>query len=151
MKGRKAKHKARYYFNVHKQPCQMLVVGHLQKNFTKKLKLRTIRKVGSHLVMHFTVSLILGRRDAMGDGNPDVLHCCWLHKQHLHKLCRLVHFPSFFISGEALLPTGLCLICLKVTIFSLGAILYYAVISNGLKLRVLKIIILLSRRRWISY
>ena len=45
------------------------------------------------------------------------------HPHHLLLLCRLIHIPIFSIGGGAFLPTGLCLICLRVTIFSLSLIL----------------------------
>ena len=44
---------------------------------------------------------------------------------------RLVCFPNFWISGEALLLTGLCLIWFRITIFSLGHALPYSIISGS--------------------
>ena len=43
---------------------------------------------------------------------------------HLPVLCRLAQFLAFLISEEALLPVGLYLIWLRITIFSLGATLH---------------------------
>ena len=44
-----------------------------KKSHTWKLDLRVVRIVGSHLVIHLAVPLIMGRRGAMGDSIPDVL------------------------------------------------------------------------------
>ena len=54
---------------------------------------------------------------------------------------------KFLINGEALLPTGLCLIWFRVTIFSLDPILPCSVTSSTLISRWLQLIILLFRRR----
>ena len=52
--------------------------------------------------------------------NPQLLQ----PPHHLHlQLFRLECFSNFLINGEALHPTGLCLIRFRVTIFSLGPIL----------------------------
>ena len=55
---------------------------------------------------------------------------------HLHlQLFRLVCFSNFLISGEALHPTGLCLMWFGVTIFSLGLILPCSISSSNLMSR----------------
>ena len=76
-------------------------------------------------------SPILNRMGVVGMA---FLMCCilQLHSHDLQQLCRLVHFPNFWISGGALLPIGLCSIWLKVTIFSLGNIVHYSIILNCL-------------------
>ena len=78
--------------------------------------------------------------------------CCRpkLHHHLLLLLCRLVHFPSFKISGGALLPTSLCLISLRVTIFSLGVNLPCSIISSGSVLRQLQLITPVSSSKWVS-
>ena len=53
---------------------------------------------------------------------------------HLHQLTGR-YTPNFWISGEALLPIGFYLKWLKVTIFSLDAILYYPAIFKSLTLK----------------
>ena len=67
-----------------------------------------------------TVQLILGRSKPWW-----MVFLRWYslqpHHHHLHPLCRFVYFHRFFISGVTLLPIGLCLIWLQVTIFNLGA------------------------------
>ena len=80
--------------------------------------------------------------------SPQTLH----PPHHLHlQLFRLVRFSNFLISGEALHPTGLCLIWFRVTIFSLDAILPCSVTSGTLISRQLQLIILLFRRRLMSF
>ena len=49
----------------------------------------------------------------MGDGIPDVLQSTTFY--HPFILCRLVHHQKFYISGEALLPVGVCVMWLRVT------------------------------------
>ena len=123
--------------------------GLLQKKPHLETKFEIIGIAGNHLVVYLAVPLILR-------GNPCVMAflMCWslqLHQYNLLPLCRLVHFLKFWINEEALPPTGLCLICLKVTIFSLCAVLFYSIILNSLTLKMLQLFILLLRRRWISY
>ena len=72
------------------------------------------------------------------------------HYLHL-QLLRLVYFSNFLISGEALHPTGLCLIWFGVTIFSLGLILPCSVTSGNLMSRWLQLIIPLFSRRLMSF
>ena len=57
---------------------------------------------------------------------------------------------KFLINGEALLPTGLCLIWFGVTIFSLDPSLPCSMTSGTLMSRWLQLIILLFRRRLIA-
>ena len=71
---------------------------------------------------------------------------------HFLLLFRLVHFPSFDINGRgALLPTGLCLIWLRVIIFHLDLVLPCSIVSSGSILRQLQVIIPLSRKTWTSF
>ena len=63
---------------------------------------------------------------------------------------RLVCFSNFWINGEALHPTGLCLIWFRATIFSLDPILPCSVTFSTLMSRCLQLIILLFRRRLMS-
>ena len=58
---------------------------------------------------------------------------------------------KFLISGEALHPTGLCLIRFGATIFSLDPILPCSVTTGTLMSRQLQLIILLLRRRLMSF
>ena len=58
---------------------------------------------------------------------------------------------NFLINGEALHPTGLCLIWFWATIFSLNLILPCSVTSSTLMLRQLQLIILLFRRNLMSF
>ena len=53
----------------------------------------------------------------MGDG---ILMCCSIqpHQHHLYPLSKVVHFINIWISGEVLIPIGLSVIWLKVTIFN---------------------------------
>ena len=142
--------KATFQFNVQKHPVPKSSGRPLAKKLYLELKLKFIRETGSHLVVYLLVPMILGRQGTMRIAFL-MCHSLQLQQDHLHPLCRLAHFPSFYINGEVLLPIGLCLIWLKVTIFSLGAILCNSVKSNGLRLRLLQLIILLCRRRWMSY
>ena len=71
------------------------------------------------------------------------------HLESLHHF-RLVCFLNFWISGEALHPTGLCLIWFRATIFSLDPVLPCSVIFSTLMSRCLQLIILLFRRRLMS-
>ena len=57
---------------------------------------------------------------------------------------------KFLINGEALHPTGLCLIWFRTTIFSLDPVLPCSVTSGTLMSRWLQFIILLFRRRLMS-
>ena len=58
---------------------------------------------------------------------------------------------DFLISGEALHPTGLCLVWFGVTIFSLGPILPCSMTSSTLMSRWWQLIILLFRGRLMSF
>ena len=58
-------------------------------------------------------------------------------------------FPFFGNSGETLLPTGLCLIWFRVTIFSWGHTHSCSVTSSSSMWRWLQLIIPLIRRRWV--
>ena len=58
---------------------------------------------------------------------------------------------KFLINGEALHPTDLCLIWFEVTIFSLDPILPCSVTSCTLMSKQLQLIILLFRRRLMSF
>ena len=60
-------------------------------------------------------------------------------------------FSNFLINGEALLPTGLCLIWFGVTIFSLDPVLPCSVTSDALMSRQWQLIILLFRGRLMSF
>ena len=71
---------------------------------------------------------------------------------HLHlQLFRLVCFSNFLINGEALHPTGLCIIWFGVTIFSLGPILPCSVTFSAYMSRWQHLIILLFRGRLMSF
>ena len=71
---------------------------------------------------------------------------------HLHLQCfRLVCFSNFLINGEALHPTGLCLIWFGATIFSLDPILPCSMTSCTLMSRQRQLIILFFRRRLMSF
>ena len=78
--------------------------------------------------------------------SPPPLHP---HPLHLHHF-RLVCFSNFWINGEALHPTGLCLIWFKATIFSLDPVLPCSVTFGTVMSRCLQLIILLFRRRLMS-
>ena len=65
--------------------------------------------------------------------SPPPLHP---HPLHLHHF-RLVCFSNFWINGEALHPTGLCLIWFKATIFSLDPILPCSITFSTLMSRCL--------------
>ena len=119
--GWQGKPKAGFKFNV-----QILPLPPWQRSFTLILSLTVVEMAGSQLEVCLQVALTLG---------GFVFLMCYtfqLHRHHLNLLCRLVHFLSFSVSGEAMLSIGLCLICLKATIFSLGAILCYSRISDRL-------------------
>ena len=73
-----------------------------------------------------------------------------LHPLHL-QCFRLVCFSNFLINGEALHPTGLCLIWFRATIFNLDPILPCSVTSSTLMSRQLQLIILLFRRKLMSF
>ena len=59
-----------------------------------------------------------------------------LHQHHLYLQYRLMHIYSLQFNGETVLPIGVCLISLKVTIFSLGAIIHYSVIIKWFNIQV---------------
>ena len=75
-----------------------------------------------------------------------MVYCSKLHQFNLHQLCGLVCLHNFKSVENALLHQGLCLMWLKVKIFSLGAILHYSMISDCLTLRLLQHINLLSQK-----
>ena len=77
--------------------------------------------------------------------SPPPLHPLLLH--HSRLVCSL----NFLINGEALHPTGLCLIWFRATIFSLNPILPCSMTSGTLMSRQLQLIILLFRRRLMSF
>ena len=76
-----------------------------------------------------------------------------LHPPHHLSLqhFRLVCFSNFLINEETLHPTGLCLIWFGATIFSLNLILPCSMTSGTLMLRQLQHIILLFRRKLMSF
>ena len=121
-----------------------------QRSLTWILGLKVIRVASSQFGGMSTFSLTLGRKEAVGDGSHDVLQST-TSSPSSYLLCTLVHLQGFQISEEALLPVGWCLIWLKDTIFGLGAGLYYSKLSYVLTLRLLWLIIPLSRRSWMSY
>ena len=114
------------------------------------LELMVIRIAGSHLVVPLAVPPILGRRGVV---KSVFQMCCFLqlYQYHLYTLCRLVYYTNFWTIGEALLPIGLCIIWLRVTIFSIDALLHHYLSLNNVTIRLLQLIILLTRRRWMSY
>ena len=81
----------------------------------------------------------------MGTGIPEVLQSTTLSASS-SSVVQVGTLPQIFNQRKALLPKCLCLIWLKVTIFSLGAVLIFCIISNGLTSRLLQIIFLLSRK-----
>ena len=134
--------------------CQGLV-GHLWlRGLTWRVGIRLIQVARSLLVaVSPPVVLRLGERRVWGL----VFLMCqspWLLQppHHLHlQLFRLVCFSNFSIIGEALHPTGLCLIWFGDTIFSLGPGLPCSVASGNLMSRQQLLIILLFRGRLMSF
>ena len=128
IRGPRTKPKAEFRLNVQKQPVPDSKGDSVVKKPCLDTRSESHQVAGSQLGLRLPVLLTLGRRGAMGDGIPDVLqYVTYLHNPHL--LCKVVHFQNFSVSGEALLPIGLCLIWLMVTIFSLDATIHYSIIQ----------------------
>ena len=85
------------------------------------------------------------KKGCHGEGVPDVLQSTTSSTSHSY-IVQCGTIPQF-LDREALLPIGVCLVWLRVSIFSLGATLNYSIISNGLTFRLLWLIIPLSGRR----
>ena len=106
MRGARTKARARFQFNVQKQP----VTESASATFPQKPHLdpkpagcQSCRKSVGGASTSTTDSR---KKAGQWDIIPDVLH-----HPHLHLLYRLVPFLESLISGEALLPVGFCLIC----------------------------------------
>ena len=70
------------------------------------------------------------KKGAMGVGTPDVsLSTAFSSSSSL--VLQIDMLSHFWINREALLPTGLCLIWFRVTMFSLGHVLTFSVISGS--------------------
>ena len=100
-----------------------------------------------------TSSTETGRKGAMGVGAPDVPEssASSASPSSTSAAFQVGMLFKFFINGEALHPTHLCLIWFEVTIFSLGPILPCSITSGNLMSRWLQLIIPLFRRRLMSF
>ena len=111
MTGDKARPKTEFHFNVQERSVPESSGASLAKRPCLESRTESCQKVAESLlvVVSLPVNLTLGGRGAMGVAF--LMHYSPQPHHHLLLLlCRLVHVPSFQISGEALLPTGLCLI-----------------------------------------
>ena len=99
------------------------------------------------------VLLSLEERGGMGVGIPDVLEssASSASSSSTYTTFQVCMLFKFLISGEALHPTSLCLIWFGVTIFSLGPVLPCSVTSGTLMSWRQQLIILLFRRRLMSF
>ena len=126
--------------------CQGLVVHLWLRGLTRRVGMRLIQVTRSLLVaMSPPVLLTLGRKDAVLVSTPDV------SRSSASSSCSSPVFQvgmlfKFFISGEALHLTGLCLIWFGFTIFRLGPILPCSTTSSSLMSRWLPLIIPLFKR-----
>ena len=103
--------------------------------------------------MSLPVLLSQEEKGGMGVGAPDVQEpsTSSSSSSSTSTTFRLVCFSNFLINGEALYPTCLCLIWFGITICSLDPILPCSVTSGTLMSRQLQPIILLFRRRLMSF
>ena len=100
--------------------CQGLVVHLWIRGLTRRVGMRLVYMARSLLVAVSPPFLpILGGKGAMGVGTPDVLQSSASSPSSSAVFQVGVVF-KFFINGEALHLTGLCLIWFGLTIFSLG-------------------------------
>ena len=65
--------KAIFWFNLQTQPIADSIWGPMAKSLTCKLELGVVRVAGSYQVVHIAVLSIIGRREAVTVGIPDVL------------------------------------------------------------------------------
>ena len=118
----KARPKTGFHFNVHKRPVPESSGASLAKRPPWQVGLRLVHVAGSLLVVLSASSADARKKGAMGVGTPDVSQSTASSpsSSSVLQVCMLSHF---WISGEALLQIGLCLIWYRVTIFSLGHVL----------------------------
>ena len=126
-----------------------LVVPLWLRGLIWRVGLRLIQMVGSLLVVVFlSVLLMLRRRGAMRVGTD--LSQSTTSSSSLSSVLQVGMLWHFWINGEALLPTGLCLIWFRVTISCLGHICPCSIISGSSMLRQPQLIMPLFRRKWMS-
>ena len=101
----------------------------LEKSLTLTLGLGVARVTGSHLVVHLSVPPTPGRRGGGGQHS----RCTEVNNFTIIFVCCADWYGSqiFYISGEEFLDIGLCLVWLKVTIFSLSDLICYSIILGG--------------------
>ena len=157
-RGGKARPQTGFHFTVQKRPMSGSVPGPGGTSFAKRPHLECgneLIQVARSLLVAVCppVLLRLGERGPWGSvllmcQSPQLLQ----PPHHLHlQLFRLVCFSNFLINSKALHPTGLSLIWFGVTIFSLGLVLSCSLTTINLMSRWLQLIILLFRRRLISF
>ena len=93
------------------------------------------------------------RKRGMGVGAPDVqeFSASLASSSSTSAAFQVGMLFKFLINGEALHPTGLCLIWFRVTIFSLGPVIPCSMTSGDLMSRWWQLIILLFRGRLMSF
>ena len=129
---------------------QSLVVPLWLRVITRREGWRLVQVARSLLVVvSLPVLLMLGRRGAVGVGAPDLSQST-ASSSSSSLVLQIGMLPHFWINGEVLFLTGLCLIWFRVTIFIIGHILPCSIISGRSMLRQLHLIIPLFRRKWMS-
>ena len=108
MRGGRAKLKAGFWFNIKKYPIPESGDASLPKKPNLDPKLDG-HHGGRKLAGGASVSTT-DRSKKRGHGAVFlIIYSLQLYKNHLHLLCRLVHFQNSYISAEAILLIGLCL------------------------------------------
>ena len=138
-----ANSKTGFIFNVQTWPVLVSDGASLTQKTHLDTRTKVVRVAGIQLGVHLPISLTLRRRGTMGDSVPNLLQSTSHH--HLHLLYRLVHFQNFLDHRRSITFNRCMINMVKVTIFSLGTIPFYSTISNVLTLRLLWLIIPLSR------
>ena len=128
VRGGKARPSTEFHFIVLKRPVPESSGAFL----TKRPHLESRIEVAGSLLVSLPVLLMLERKGDFRVDAPDILHPTFSSSSS--SVLQVGILSHFWINEEALLPTGLCLIWFRVTIFSLGHILPDSMISSSLML-----------------
>ena len=122
--------KTGFRFNVQKSLCQILVVNPLQNKAYLENRIESChdkRKSSGHAYGGSTDSR---KKGSHGNSIHDVLQST-TSSTSSSSIVQIGTLPQFVDHGESLLPIGLYIVWLTITIFTLGAILHYSIISNA--------------------
>ena len=156
-RGGKARPWAGFQFTVQKRPVSGSVPGTSGASLIKRPHLESGNEahLGGRKSAGGSVSASSAesrRKGGMGVGIPDVPEPSTSSPSSSSTSATFqVCFLNFLISGEALHPTGLCLIWFGVTIFSLDPIHPCSMTSGTLMSRLLQFIMLLFRKKVMSF